>query len=399
VSRAIDIYAPIHVPINWKSESVDNSNQRYQILKSICNVIPGVKISRVPWEFGYGSTLHDNIPIVYQPVAILTFPNINNENDILVFEVYVYDHAIAILHAKILFHGQLSAENDLWLTERIVRLCEKYLPDILIKIQDQPTQEPLLNTKKYNFFDVSKKRLTSGTPIWVSRMVTIQNLEEAQKLASWVKVPTNSEIPLIIGQGNYILKNDELFECANRSILLAQYFSTILHLTEESIISQMKNANKLVNNEKSINKYLEKQQYRQDHLSLLGILYDSAITGTQGDRRSFLDTLNRQWQIHRNFERVQKLMKINQSRLDRIKSALEIKNRRIIRSLLIFLASVSVISLLIDIWSFIKTEDHSATLGLFDILTLFSSETSITIATIAVLLFSYLASKSHDIQR
>lgn len=393
----IDIYAPVHVPINWQTELTVDNEHRYRVLTAICNVISGLNIRRVPWEFGYGSTKHDNIPVAYQPAAILS-PNISNrEKHVLLFDLYIYDHTVSILHARISYKEKLSSSNDLWITNEVERLCRENLSSIFKEIQNQPILKPLIDTRKYNFFDIPSDKLTSGMPIWVARMLTTISNKNEKEVRDWIDWPTDSDQPLLIGHGNYLLKDEDQFDCANRAILMAQYFSTILFLAEDSIINQMRKITVKRHNGRSIETYLKRQQYRQDHLTLLGALYASAISGMQGKRRVFLEIINKEWSIEKSLSRIRALMDLNQSRLDRIKFNIEKRNRRSLQILLTFLTSVSVLSLLIDIRAFMKIEDHSESIGLFDLLSLASAETSITLAMVAVIILSYVIGRTGEL--
>lgn len=140
-----EIYAPINIPINWQSELIINNEQRYFLLKNHLSTIKGINIKPNNWPMGFGSLEHDNLPLLYQPSAILEVEYFEKEDDIYHSNIYIYDNCLAILNLGITVNTNITNIDDFVITERIEELSKKYLAPILKLIYSLTAKPPLIS--------------------------------------------------------------------------------------------------------------------------------------------------------------------------------------------------------------------------------------------------------------
>ena len=68
----------------------------YSLLKNYLSTIKGVNIKPNNWPMGFGSLEHDNLPLLYQPSAILEVEDFVDGFLVFLFDV-VYKSSIALL--------------------------------------------------------------------------------------------------------------------------------------------------------------------------------------------------------------------------------------------------------------------------------------------------------------
>lgn len=116
----------------------------------------------------------------------------------------------------------------------------------------------------------------------------------------------------------------------------------------------------------------------------------------QGKRRELLQQFSAAWDFKSQHDRVMQLIKLTQRRLDRLSQDKLRQQNRGIQTLLAFLGSLGIISLVIDLISIESSVPHGKTTGLFDIMQFISAEHIINFMFIFVILLTFYFYRNHE---
>lgn len=394
-----EIYAPINIPINWQSELVTDNEQRYALLEKHLSSVQGVQVNKLDWPMGYGSLEHDNLPVFYQPCAILKIPAFEAEKDIRHLELYVYDNCLAVLHLGLAVDSDITNVDDLVISKRVEDLSQKYLAPILTLIYQLTPDAPLISPSNYKFLGNDREKLINAKPLWVARMLTQGKLLSAEHYLGWLKnIDAKSEL-LQLGSGNSLLTNKQYFSDVNRIMVMSQFHAALMDRVEGLLKSNLKKFNSKYYHNKTRNlldSSFSDQQYRNDHIEYINIQVSAAAAGTQGRRRELLQQFNLAWGVNEQRERINQLIILTQARIDRLlQEKLRLQNRNI-QTLLAFLGSLGLISLIIDLIGVENDVSHDKTTGLLDLIQLVSAEHLIGLTVMIVIFLTFYFYKNHE---
>jgi hypothetical protein len=394
-----ETYSPINIPVNWQSELIIDNEQRYSLLQKYLSPISSVVVKPNDWPVGYGSLEHDNLPVLYQPAAIIEIPKLTNEQDVSHAQFYIYDNCLAILNLRLKVDSDITNIDDLAISKRIEELSEKYFAPILKQLYSLKAELPLMKPSDYKFFNNDIDELTNGKPLWVARMLTQGKGLPAESYANWLKSVDSKTDYLQLGSGNSLLTEQQYFSDVNRIMIMSQFHVALMERIESLLKDNLKkfninyyNKNKLA----SLGKTVTEQQYRNDHIEYINIQVSAATAGVQGKRRELLQQFNLAWGFNEQRERVDQLTDLTQARIDRsLQDKLRQQNRGI-QTLLAFLGSLGLISLVIDLVSIEGEVNHKDTTGLLDLFNFISAESFISLTAIIVILFTLYVYKNHE---
>jgi len=391
-----EIYAPINIPINWQSELITDNEQRYDILKKHLSSIREVNTQKHCWPMGYGSLEHDNFPEFYQPCAILEIPAFEAEKEISHVKLYVYDNCLAVLHLGLIANADITNIDDLVISKRVEDLSQKYLAPILKLIYQLNPVSPLIHPSAYKFFNHNKDELINARPLWVARMLTQSKSLSAEHYLGWLKnIDAKSEI-LQLGSGNSLLKNKKYFSDVNRIMVMSQFHAALMDRVENLLKDNLKKFNGNYYHKNTLDSSFSNQQFRNDHIEYINIQISAAASGAQGRRRELLQQFNIAWGVNEQRERIYQLMNLTQARIDRLlQEKLRLQNRNI-QTLLAFIGSLGIISLVIDLIDVENNVGHDKTAGLLDLIQFFSAEDLITLTVIIVVFITFYFYKNHE---
>lgn len=394
----VDIYAPVNIPVNWQSELVDCNEQRCDLLKKLLSGWDGVGVESCNWPMGYGSLAHDNLPVLFQPVAVLRFSALESEKDVLAAGLYVYDSCLAILHMTLSVSTAFPSIDDLAISQRVEALASRHLSPLMKHIYAQKTESPLIQPGEYRFFAHSPEELCNCEPLWVARMLTLPEQEDAEKYHDWLKSIDSESDYLLLGSGNSLLLSEEYYGDVHRIMVMAQFHAALMGCVEDVLKDNLRDINGNYYNKKPrmADGSSTYQQYRTDHIEFIKIQMSSATAGVQGRRRELLRQFHRAWGSDEQHERVDKLSSLTQTRLDRMLQEKLGRQNRSIQTLLAFLGSLGMVSLVTDLIGVNAAVEHEHTLGVLDIVQQFSAEHLIGFTVIIVFVFTLYFYKNHE---
>jgi len=394
-----EIYAPINVPINWQSELITDSEQRYKLLKKFFSSIQSIDIKPNNWLMGYGSLEHDNLPDLYQPAAVITLTEFKKEDDIRHADLYVYDNCLAILHVGLVVNTDITHIDDLAISQRIEHLSQQHLSPILEQIYTLKTSHPLIKPSVYKFFNNNHEELTNAKPLWVARMLTQNKSLSSEHYINWIKnIDVQTDL-LQLGSGNSLLKKEEFFSDVHRIMVMSQFHAALMYRIEELLKGNLKKFNSNHYNESAstpLSSYLADQQYRNDHIEYINIQVSAASAGVQGRRRELLQQFNTAWGCEVQRERIAQLVNLTQVRIDRLFQDKLRQQNRSMQTLLGFLGSLGLISLVIDLISIEREVTHNDTMGLLDLVHVISAENVLSSTVMIVVFFTLYFYKNHE---
>jgi hypothetical protein len=342
---------------------------------------------------------HDNLSILYQPAAIFEIQGFTNEPDINHAQLYVYDSCLAILHLGMSVNTNIADIDDLAITNRVEKLSKQYLAPILKQIYSLTTQPPMVQPSSYKFFYNDEEKLTNAEPLWVARMLVKDDDFPRELYLDWLKsIDSESEV-LLLGSGNSLLTHSEHFSDVNRVMVMSQFHSALMSRIEDLLKDNLRISNEKYYHTKSPNllkNSLADQQYRNDHIEFIDIQISAASSGVQGKRRELLHQFSSAWDFKSQHDRIMQLIKLTQRRLDRLSQDKLRQQNRSIQTLLAFLGSLGIISLVIDLISIESSVAHGKTTGLFDIMQFISAEHIINFMFIFVILLTFYFYRNHE---
>ncbi|WP_426358995.1 hypothetical protein ACPUVO_01765 [Pseudocolwellia sp. HL-MZ19] len=399
MSLDLEIYAPINVPINWQSEQIAESEQRYLLLEKYFSKIEGLEIEPNNWPMGYGSLDHDNLSELYQPAAIFKITDLTAESDVSHVSLYVYDSCLAVLNLGLTVDADLSNIDDLAISQRVDELSMEYLAPILKLIYALKTEAPMIQPSAYRFFNSDKEDLTSAKPLWVARMLKKNQNLTPEHYLNWLKnVDAESNI-LHLGSGNSLLLQEEHYSDVNRIMVMSQFHAALMERIEDLLKDNLKKLNGHYYNKtpvKSLSSNVTIQQYRNDHIEYINIQVSAAEAGVQGKRRELFQQFSKAWGFDEQRERVTKLTGLTQGRLDRLSQEKLRQQNKVIQTLLTFLGTLGLLSLVIDLISMGNTTPHADSTGVLDFIQLLSAEHILNITFMFVILLTLYFYKNHE---
>jgi len=399
MSLNLEIYAPINVPINWQSEQVIDNEQRFLLLKKYFSKIDALEIKPNNWPMGYGSLEHDNLSILYQPAAIFDIAGFTTEPDVSHASLYVYDSCLAILHLRLAVDADVTNIDDLVISKRVEALSAKYLSPILKLLYALKTEAPMIQPNAYKFFNSDIDELTNAKPLWIARMAIQADSLTSEHYLDWLKnIDAESEF-LHLGSGNSLLTKAQYFSDVHRIMVMSQFHAALMGRVEDLLKDNLKKLNCNYYDSKtltSLSSSVASQQYRNDHIEYINIQVSAAEAGVQGKRRELLQQFSQAWGFNQQRERVSKLTSLTQGRLDRLSQDKLRQQNKVIQTLLTFLGSLGLISLVIDLISIESNTNHDNTFGVLDIIELAATENILSFTIIFVILITLYFYKNHE---
>ena len=131
-------YSPICVPLNWQTECLINSEERFPLIKELLSEDTSLSVVENSWAMGYGNLTCDNLPLLYQPAAVIKPANLLAEPDVIDGAVYCYDNCLAILFIELKIEENLDSLDDSNITQRIETLSQTFISPILERLYYYP---------------------------------------------------------------------------------------------------------------------------------------------------------------------------------------------------------------------------------------------------------------------
>ena len=395
----IKTYSPLCLPINWQSERIENNDQRFSVLKSMLKSRNEVNVCEVTWPMGYGSLEHDNLPILYQPTAVLYLHELEQEVDVVQAKLYCYDNCLAVLSLDLTIPQLVDNLDDLAITQRVEKLSNKHLSSLFEFLYQEGGRDLLIAPSTYQFFVDSKESLTSAQPLWVARMLNKAEETPVEDYFGWLKNIDKTSDVLLLGSGNSLLIDKCYFDDVHRVMVMSQFHSALMARIETIIKLSLKKFNSSYYHTdyvKDIEKDMSLHQHRNDHIEYINIQFSAAIAGVQGKRRMLLEQFNQAWQVTSQQSRIGNLSDLLQRRLNRLVTEKLSHQNRVIQTLLAFLGALTLVSLIADLTGLAQSVDHSETTGLLDAINLVSIESLITSVIVLVVLITIYFYKNHE---
>ena len=385
-------YSPICVPLNWQTECLINSEERFPLIKELLSEDTSLSVVENSWAMGYGNLTCDNLPLLYQPAAVIKPANLLAEPDVIDGAVYCYDNCLAILFIELKIEENLDSLDDSNITQRIETLSQTFISPILERLYYYPGGGKLIAQQKYQFFDDTKDTLCNAKPLWVARtLVKHPDIAETAYF-SWLKNIDERSDSLLLGSGNSLILDSEAIQDVHRVMILSQFQSALMARTEDLLKRTLREFNSAYFNKSMVNQLNEGitiHQQRNDHIEFINIQFSASVAGVQGIRRSLLSQFQAAWLFDEQQERINKLSSLIQERLNRSISQQLSKQNRGIQTLLTFLGSLGLVGLVIDLISLNASTDHVKTHGLLDIVSYFSTENLLSISLLMIVVFTW----------
>lgn len=392
-------FSPICVPVNWQTELITNADEKFNELSNLLKDLPNITVNPCLWPMGYGSLEHDNLPLFYQPTAIIALLSMMQEEDVVDSKLYCYDNCLAILSINLQTSFDLDNIDDLAISQRIEALSEKYLKPILSHLYEQKSTGHLITPKAYKFYADSQATLCDAKPLWVARMLVKKTKLSPSHYQQWLlNIDDTSDI-FLLGSGNSLLCDPKYLADAQRVMMLSQFHAALMLRTEELLkqtLTQFNGSYFKNENLSNLQESIELHQYRNDHIEFINIQYSSAQAGMQGKRRQLLSQFTNAWNINEQEQRLQKLAKLVQGRLDRFIDNKKRQQARGIQTVLTFLGALSLVAIVIDLASLNNNLKHNDIMGILDIFTLVPPENVLNITIFVVVLLTAYFYKNHE---
>ncbi|MFW8591262.1 hypothetical protein ACOI22_10710 [Glaciecola sp. 2405UD65-10] len=391
-------YSPICVPMNWQTERLENSEERLHLIKELLSADTTLSVLENPWPTGYGSLAFDNLPVLYQPAAVIKAANLLAEPDVIDAAVYCYDNCLAVLFVELKVQENLDTLNDIQVTRRIEELSQTFVSPILERLYTYQGGGKLIAPQKYQFFVDTKETLCNAKPLWVARtLVKLPELEEAAYF-SWLKNIDERSNTLLLGSGNSLILDSNAIEDVHRVMVLSQFQSALMARVEDLLKRTLKDFNAAYFDNamvEQLNKGMAVHQQRNDHIEFINIQFSASAGGMQGIRRSLLSQFQAAWLFDEQQGRIDKLSSLIQERLNRSISQQLSRQNRGIQTLLTFLGSLGLVGLVVDLISLNASTNHISTRGLLDIVSYFATENLLSITLLLVVVFTWYFYKNH----
>ena len=142
--------------------------------------------------------------------------------------------------------------------------------------------------------------------------------------------------------------------------------------------------------------FFANQQYRNDHIEYINIQVSAAMAGVQGRRRELLQQFSAAWGFDAQRERLSQLTTLAQARLDRLLQNKLRQQNRSIQTLLAFLGSLGLVSLIVDLIAVGGEVSHDETVGLLDLIQAVSAEHLLGFTVIVVLFLTLYFYRNHE---
>ncbi len=353
----IHTYSPISLAINWRSEICTDNAIRLQELQEILNDCSDISIAGIDWPLGYGDLNHDNLPLFFQPVAVISLIEACLEPDIKQADLYIYDDCCAVAH--IVFADIANdSPNDVALSKRTEEIINVYAKSVCQTVFQATSRQAFIGVNDYVVMkSLDNIALQHGRVLWTART----HIGQADwDIETWLGEYHCSSDYLRIGSGNSWLINPSLGEHFHRVMLFAQYHSAIYSQYESMLNTSLNAFNRFSQQIVMKDSDIQRHQTLVDHLDYININYSSACYGTQSTRREMLQHFQNSWQIDEQQQRIVKLAELVQQRLQRLKQDSLRQQNKITQGLLGFLGALGVIGLLFDLKSFSHSIDDNS---------------------------------------
>jgi hypothetical protein len=238
----IHTYSPVTLALNWQSELISHQDERLQIMKELF-VDSNVTVNAPAWPMGYGSLDHDNLPILYQPSAMLTFEKQPLPDTVKHCALYCYDNCLAVLHIELNMQSDVDELDDMAITEHVNTLSDTLLKSVLQTLYDQTKYTRLIPVKRYRFYTPKELALLSAKPVWVARMVQCEQSVSESAYTAWLKNIDVASDELWLGSGNHLLRHSDAFDDVHRMMVLSQFHVALASRIEDLLKHTLKKFN------------------------------------------------------------------------------------------------------------------------------------------------------------
>lgn len=395
----VHTFSPVCVPINWQTELIERIDEKQNVLMTMLGPLPDMEVGPCEWPLGYGSLEHDNLPLFYQPAAVVRLTRMQQEDDVILAMLYCYDNCLAVLHVELVTQYHLDNMDDLAITRRIEALCAEHLSRTLANLYEKGDVDHFISPKAYKFYKDSRETLSSAKPLWVARMLVKSDALSTEHYQDWLQNVDDTSDLLLLGSGNSLLCKEEHLQDVVRVMLLSQFHAAMMLRNENLLVSTLTKFNSAYFSQSALQKLddtAELHQYRNDHIEFINTQYSAAIAGTQGKRRQLLQQFHHAWQVEEQQQRIQQLAQLLQRRLNRFIGEKAREQARSIQTLLAFIGALSLVALAMDLASLSKDEEHEHSLGILDLFDLLSIENMLNMTILIVVLLTFFFYRNHE---
>jgi len=336
-------------------------------------LIPGQAygVKSVKWPFGYGSLEHDDIPEFFQPIATLV-PTAATKAELkgnralgslIEFKVYVYDDTVGILIAEWAAKPSPDTSYDKELTNLtnllVAHVVDGAFQPLLTALQDAGRPSDLWrDLKKVAIYrDISDSMRIPKQALWVARTVFLP--EQSENFDDWLSwagmqnedMVSTGTVNLYIGSGNTLLSDltdENQYEDFIRAMCICQFYAALLSIYQDRLLTDLKSLeldNHLRNQRHRSTRILRDVERRLDHLDWIRLKHEQSLYGTQSIRRIMVKAIHSSWETESQFQNIKGWIDLLRGRISRQARNKQIRQARLIRTLLAVIGGLSIIDL------------------------------------------------------
>ncbi len=299
-------FSPIKFPINTVSEARPKS-ENHSIIKHFQDAgkgIAGFHCEEVAWPFGYGTIMHDDIPVYFQPVCVIRLSEASDfqlaELAVTACEIYVYDDGIAVMKLGVDAPDDLEAESLVVLLNRITTDYFKVkVVSIIHTIWAASKLGKSRNLSSKSFFDFAGAEI-----IWTMRVAILENDGSASSPYAGALIGDRIEtldlydalVRVSSGGSEIVLRDSDDLTALNefeRVMTCAQFYSAVMDKIQKNMLADIRMVR--AKNLKRKQLFYERVDDRNEHTKFIALQWARVIYGTQGRRRLILNQIETSW--------------------------------------------------------------------------------------------------------
>jgi len=373
----LNCIAPLITPLNFDSESISKKQDSINAIKEEL-ILPGFSVHELGWNFTYGDTRNDIIPLFFQPIihwiSDQDFLETTNElykellkkYDLTVKDISItlYDDTLALVKMVFLTSNLsiletsteelnvfLSNITNQFIHHHIVSSFYKGLPTIK-KLSKK--HHALRNPSQFLVFKNRYNKVTDefDKTLWVSRYILLNSDEKEKYLKSeliqnWVpETKIDESENIFVGAGNSLLIGKENEVNWLKMYYLLQYYYAICTLLSKKVeeIFDQENINTL--KKRDLIKYLGRINRRIDHFEFVKIKMGQTVLGIQSVRKKIYKTIHNTWNVDLLEQNIEEWQLFIQRRIIRINETIKRKQGKRIQNLLAIIGGIGIIDVL-----------------------------------------------------
>ena len=364
VSEKMLIFSPVSTPIILYSEVCDQDDYDafFSFLCQGQHQKFGLTLEKPTWPFGYGDLHHDNMPVYFRPLGIVSVDSgiLKNINPSLSFtKLFLFDDGVGIIVTECNEGFTATSESDLTMSRMARDIFQDIFSDWLREVEVS-----LLDRNVPSFVYADSRRVANlnagqGFEVyWSARSVISNSPGHYDVWKRWVNAAMENVAggrgEISVGSGNSFLfesvESDELFmkDDLIRAMVFSQVVATMLTKLQIAIREDIRGIAR--SNFKRYGRLsVGSAEARLDHLDFIKLQYERAVFGFQGARRPLVKIITYAWNIDEQFENVAGWANIMKDRLSRKYRKKRIRQGRTIQVVLAIVGAASLIDVAISL--------------------------------------------------